>query len=104
MVLNLEVVITFAQYVLKLLGAARGLVELIGQQQRRRHPRQAGRESNQAVAVLGQKLLVDARLVVIAPGESQRGKLDQVLIALKVLCQQDDVIDASLAALFASVG
>ena len=53
---------------------------------------QAAAQADQPLRVLRQQLLVDARLVVEPLGVAGRHELDQVVIALGVLRQQDQVV------------
>ena len=47
---------------------------------------------HQPGAVLSERLLVEARLVVVAVRITQRGELDEVAVALEVLGEQDLVV------------
>ena len=60
--------------------------------------RQAGGEADEALRVVAQELLVDARVVVEALGERLRGEEAQVRPALRVL-QQDEVPSDALRAI-----
>ena len=55
-------------------------------------PFQATAESDDAVGVGGQQLLVDARLVVEALGIAGRYELDQVVVAREVRCEQHEMV------------
>src|SRR5712692_8826835 len=68
-VLNFEIVVAPAEYVFKLFRLARGFVEFVGEQQRRRHSRKAGGERDKPFAVRRQQFFVDARFVVVAVSE-----------------------------------
>ena len=48
-------------------------------------------QRDQALGVLGQQRAIDARLVVVALEAGARDQLDQVLVAVEVLGQQDQV-------------
>ena len=67
----------------------------------------AGREADDALVVLAQEVLVDARLVVHALDVGQRDELDEVAVARLVLREQDQVVVADaidLAVLLARAG
>ena len=57
------------------------------------HRRQAARGRDQPLAVLAQKLEIDARLVVEALEVAARDQVDQVLVAGAVLRDQQQVVD-----------
>ena len=73
-----------------------GLLErtlLVAVQQRLQHvTAEATARRDQAIGVLLEQLPVHAGLVVIALHERERRELDEVLVALVVLCQQDEVV------------
>ena len=91
MFLNLEEVVPFSEYLFKLERRFCSFVALVLREHRRRHARHAGRKSDQSLAVFGEQLFVDARLVVETFGVSLRRQAHEVLITLVVLRQQYQV-------------
>jgi hypothetical protein len=80
--LNLQEVVPLPQYLLKLFGGRHGLIKTVLGEHGLRHAGHAGGEAHQARAVLGQQLLVDARLVIEALREGLGAEAHQVPIAL----------------------
>ena len=73
---------------------ALGVVVAVRQQRFVDVAAQAGGQGDQALGVPGEKVLVDARLVVEAVEVAGGDQLDQVAVALLVFAQQDQVVVA----------
>ena len=79
MVLDLEEVVLRPEDLAVLEGGAAGALVVVGEQVARHLALGAGREREQALAVLAQDLVIHARLVVEALEEGDRGEPHQVL-------------------------
>lgn len=90
-ILKLEVEVVLAEQFLVELDLLDRLVELARKDEGGNLSRQAGRGGDEAPGVCRKKLVVDARLVVEAFGEGARRQLEQVVVALHVLCDQEEV-------------
>ncbi len=97
MVLNLDVVV-LAEQVAVPHQALPGLVLPALQQQLLHLAAQAPGKGDDALVVLLQQLVVDARLVVVALGVAPAAQAAQVLVALEIPGEQREVKDALLAA------
>src|SRR5689334_6716955 len=91
MFLDLEEVVPFSKNLFKLDRRLRRLITLLLREHRRRHARHAGGKRDQSLAMLGEQILVDARLVIKAFGIRFRSQTNEVLITLVVLRQQDQM-------------
>ena len=76
-------------------GQAQGLVHVLGQDGAGNFARDAGRKAGEALGVAAQQLLVHARLVVKTVQKAVADQLDQIMIALLVLGQEDQVVTAA---------
>ena len=73
-------------------GGVERLLLLLGPDAGRDLPLQAAAQADQPVRVLGEQLLVDARLVVEALGVARRHQLDEVVVPLVGLGEQHQVV------------
>ena len=71
-----------------------GVLHVVLQDSARNLAGDAGREADDALVVLAQEVLVDARLVVHALDVGQRDELDEVAVARLVLREQNQVVVA----------
>ena len=92
LVLNLQVKVALAEDVLVLLGHAARLFVAPGQQLLAQFPGQAARQADQALRVLGQITLADARLAIKAVQRSLGGDPHQIPVALLVLGQHEQMV------------
>ena len=92
LILHLEKKIAGAENVAERRGRLERLALVARANLGRDLPFQAAAQPNQPLGVLGEQLLVDARLVVEAFGIPGRHELDEVVIALIGLSQQHQVV------------
>ncbi len=91
MVHHLDKVVALAHDVLHHQGVRLRLIVAAIQQQAGQFARQAGAQRDKPLVVLAQQVIVDARLVIKPAGKALAHQLHEVLIALVVLAQQNQV-------------
>ena len=94
MVLDLEKEVLAAEDLEVLAHERIGMLEVVLQDGARDLTGDAGRQADDALMVLAQEVLVDARLVVHALDVGQRDELDEIAVARLVLREQNQVVIA----------
>src|SRR5713226_5102453 len=95
LVLHLEEEVALAENIAQAIGrGARGFFPIL-QQAFGDFSTQTGGEGNQATGMLGEQVVVHARLVVKAGQTSRGDQFDQVAVALGILAQQYQVVGAA---------
>ena len=94
LVLDFEEEIAFAENIVQTVGVRAGLIVLFGEEGVGDFAAQTGGERDQSFAVLGEELMVHARLVIKAVEIAGGDELDQVPVALFVFAEQNQVIGA----------
>ena len=103
-VLQLDEQVVAAEDVLQPAGLLHRRLLVALQQRLQDVPAEAAGRGDEAVAVLGEQLPVEARLVVVALEERPAGELDEVAVAGLGLGQQREVVVELLAALGVAAG
>ena len=91
-ILEFEIEIVRAKSLLKPINAIARLLQVILDDGLGNFARHAAGERDQALVMLREDFLVDARLVVIALQMRRRGELDQILVSLFILREQHEMI------------
>ena len=91
MILHLEIEMVAVENLQKLFAQLVRTVHIPFRQRARNHARKAGRQADQALAVLPQQIHIDARLHIEALSKAERHHMDQVAVAGHILAQQNQV-------------
>ena len=94
LILNFQKEIALAENIAKTMRVRAGLFVFLGEERVSHFAAKAGRKRDQALAVLGEKLVIHARLVIKAVKITRRNKLDEIPVALVVLAEKDQMIRA----------
>ena len=94
LVLHFEEEIAFAENIAQAVGVRARLVVFLGEQRVGHFAAQAGGKRDQSLAVLGEKLVIHARLVIEAVEKAGGNKLDEIAVAFVVLAKQNQVVRA----------
>ena len=97
LILNLEEEIAFAEDVAEAVGVFAGLVEFVVDDTFGDGAAETGAESDEAFGMFAEEIVIDARLVVEAFEEAGGNELDEIVIALEILAEKDEVIAAACA-------
>ena len=92
MVHDLDIKVLLAEQIMQSRGHLAGLIGLVPVDQIGHQALCAPAQSDQALAMFGEHLQIDPRLVVKTLQVTDTGQLDQVPVALLVLSQQSDVV------------
>ena len=96
-VLNFDIEVTRLEHVPHADRSSFRPIIVVLQEELRKFPRETGRETDDALGVLGKQFHVDARLIVKPFGIGEAVQLDDVLIPHLVLCEQNKVVIVGLA-------
>ena len=97
-ILELDEEVARAEDLLKPCRPSQRLLLVAGEQRLEHHATETARRGDQALGVLGQQLPVHPWLVVVALEVGRRGELEQVLVPLRGLGQQGQVVVELVAA------
>ena len=103
LVLNFKEKIAFAENILEAVGVFAGLIEALLDDGFGDGAAEAGGESDQTFTVFGEKVVVDAGLVIETFEKTGGDKLDEVAIAVHVFAKEDKVIAAARARLIFAI-